>query len=393
MKFFQISAFVLLVLTSTQVNGQCKAIKQALKALNNGDVDSSIASLKIAEALIVENSLETVSDKCMAKYYYTKAASHLMTGQKEDSLEIKIDYFNISKQHYEKYLALKKATDLDDIVQSNLQSLAIEYSNIGVEYYELKNYELGLKFMQKGIALKRQHQPDKIKDTDLFNALVCAKMFGNYEQANSYADSLLSKENLTKVNKIKYIGQKIEVLTAAQKLEDALNWIDSLKIINPNDPNVKLAELQIYLDQEMNEKALVTINELTQEIKNREDLWVIKGQLHYQIDQEDSSVQSFSNALMLNEKNYSALYGLGVIYVNKGNRHIQKMKQSSGQKKLEHEENIKIEFGVAIGYLRKILEIKPRDINSLIALKKIYHSLADVSNEKLIDELISKLKG
>ena len=376
-----------MLLTSNQIMGQCKSIKLALKALNNSNIDSTMASLKIAETLIKENSLETVSDKCMAKYYYTKAASHLMTGQREDSLDIKIDYFNVSKQHYEKYLGLNKATDLDEIVNSNLESLAIEYSNVGVEYYDQK------KFMQKGIALKRQHHPGKIKSTDIFNALVCAKMLGDYNQADAYSDSLLSEEGVTKDNKVRYIGQKIEVLIASRKSQEALRWIDSLSVINPNDPNVKLAELQIYLDQEMNEKALIVLNELTQGIKNRQDLWVIKGQLHYQKNQEDLSVKSFSNALMLNDENYSALYGLGVIYVNKGNRHIQKMKESNGQDQLEHEEQIKIEFGVAIGYLMKILDIKPNDINSLHALKKIYHSLADASNEKLIDERINQLKS
>jgi tetratricopeptide (TPR) repeat protein len=387
MKIFQI-LIVLTLFINVKANAQCKEIKLALKAMNNSDVDSSLTSLKLAEIKIKDNGMESVSEKCMAKYFYTKAAVHLMIGQKEDSIKTKISYFKISENNYEKYLNKNKEADLHDMVISNLLSLSIEYSNVGVEYYQEKNYAEALVFMKKGMSLKQKYHPGKIKPIDRFNAMVCAKMIGDYELSLSFADSLLANSKLTRDDRIKYLGQKVEILTIAEKSEEALVVLDTLKALDPTDPDLKLAELQIYLNKNMNSEALRLLNEITKDTKNREDLWVIKGQLHYQESEVDSSVNSFSNALMLNENSYSALYGLGVIYVNKGNKSIKSMNTNNGQEKLNHEEQVKIDFGIAIGYLKKILVFKKNDLNSLNALKMIYHSLSDQVNEQVIDQII-----
>ncbi|MFT6715441.1 MAG: tetratricopeptide (TPR) repeat protein [Saprospiraceae bacterium] len=392
MKIFQV-IFALMMLLNINANAQCKQIKLAVKAMNNSDIDSSMASLKLAEAIIKENGLETVNEKCMAKYYYTKAALHLLIGQKEDSVSSKISYFDISKSNYELYLKTNKVGDLHDMVMSNLLSLSIEYSNVGVEYYQVKNFSKALEYMEKGISLKRMYHPEKAKPIDLFNAMVCAKMVKQFDLALNYADSLLANKKITRDGRIKYLGQKVEILTITDKSEEALVVLDTLKILDPNDPDLKLAELQIYLNKDMNTEAIALLNDITKKVKNREDLWVIKGQLHYQQSEIDSSVMAFSNALILNKKSYSALYGLGVIYVNRGNVSIQNMNKSNGKEKLAFEENVKIDFGVAIGYLMKILEFKTEDLNSLNALKMIYNSLSDEHNENLIDKRIYKIKN
>ncbi|MFT6746715.1 MAG: tetratricopeptide (TPR) repeat protein [Glaciecola sp.] len=392
MKVFQV-VFVLMMLLNIKAYGQCKEIKLAVKAMNNSDIDSSVASLKLAKAIITENGIETVNEKCMAKYHYTYAATQLIIGQKKDSLVAKIKYFNISENQYGKFLKIDQSGDLYDIVMSNLLSLSVEYSNVGVEYYQAKNFEKALVYMQKGISLKAKYYPGNIKPIDRFNAMVCAKMVGNYPLALTFADSLLAQEKLSKDDRIKYLGQKVEILTAADSSEKALVVLDTLKILDPTDPDLKLSELQIYLNKSQNTKAIVLLNDITKTLKNREDLWLIKGQLHYQESQIDSSVKAFSNALILNKSSYSALYGLGVIYVNKGNQSIQSMNQSNGHEKLAFEESVKIDFGVAIGYLTTILEFKTEDLNSLNALKMIYNSLSDEDNEKLIDDRILNIKN
>jgi len=392
MKIFQV-VFAVMMLLNVKVNAQCKEIKLAMKAMNNSDIDSSMSSLKLAEVIIKENGLESVSEKCMAKYYYTKGATYLITGQREDSVVSKINYFNTSEKNYESFLKIEKSGDLHEMVMSNLLSLSVEYSNVGVEYYQEKNFEKALGFMQKGLALKQKYHPEQIKPIDRFNAMVCAKMVNKYELALSFADSLLAALKLTKDDRIKYLGQKVEILTAANQSEKALVVLDTLKTLDPTDPNLKLAELQIYLNKERNDEALSLLNDITKKTKNREDLWIIKGQLHYKKSQIDSSVKAFTNALILNKKSYSALYGLGVIYVNKGNESIQQMNRSNGKEKLSFEENVKIDFGIAIGYLMKILEFKSEDLNSLNALKMIYQSLSDEINEKLIDEKIQEINN
>ena len=392
MKVFKL-LIVLLMVVNASAFSQCKEIKQAVKAMNVNNIDSAKASLKLAEDMIVENGVASVNEKCMAKYHYTKAAVHLMMGQKEDSLVNKVKLFNISQNQYEKYLSVNKGGDLHDMVMSNLLSLSIEYSNVGVEYYQEKNYDKALKYTQIGIALKKKHHPSKIKDLDSFNAMVFAKLVGDYEQALTYADSLLANPKLKKDDRIKYLGQKLEILTISNKSEEALKLIDTLKILDPNDEDLKLAELQILLNKDMNVQAIALLNDITKRVKNRQDLWVIKGQLHFHQNEIDSSVASFSNALILNENNYSALYGLGVIYTNKGSENLQKMKNSFGQKRLVFEENRKIDYGIAIGYLMKILSVKTEDMKSLTTLKMIYNQLSDIKNEEEIKRRIQEINN
>lgn len=392
MKIIQI-VFVLMMLGNIKVNGQCKEIKLAMKAMNVSDIDSSQSSLKAAEVLIVENGIETISEKCLVKYHYTKAAVHLVLGQKEDSLKSRLALFDVSKEYYEKFLKIEQSGELYEMVMSNLLSLSIEYSNVGVEYYQDKKFDSALVYMEKGIQLKERHHPGKTKPIDQFNAMVCAKMVEQYTKALTYADSLLARPKLTRDDRITYMGQKVEILTAADKSDEALDLIDSLKKLDPTDQNLKLAELQIYLNKDQNIEALKLLNEITKNTKNREDLWVIKGQLHYHQSEVDSSIKSFSNALILNENSYPALYGLGVIYVNRGNKSIRAMNASDGEEKLMKEENVKMQYGVAIGYLMKILAFKPNDVNTLETLKMIYHSLGDIENEGLIDEKIKEVEN
>lgn len=393
MRFFQLLLSFVFVMSSVVLNAQCKEVNRSLKAMNNNDIDSSISSLKIAEEKIIENGLETVSSVCLARFYFAKGACGLLKGKREDSLGIKLVHYSESAENYKKYLKLpERPSDLEDIVKSNVLSLGIELINVGVGFYETQKYDQALVFTEMGIELKSTVDSSAVNDQERFNAMVCAKMIKQYEKAFGYAGSLLTSEKLTKVNEIRYLSQKVEVLTLMDSTDKALETLQLLKKRKPSDPNVKLTELQLYLNKGQSDSALVLLDGLTANYPKREDLWVIKGQLHFGLKQIGKSISSFNAVINLNSKNVSALYGLGVIHVNRANEYVKKqITENDKEKKDELNAFAKTDFERAASYLNRIIDLDPGNRNSLEALKDIYNNTGDVENGKRIDSLLRKL--
>lgn len=370
-------------------SAQCKVIRTGLKALNNNDIDSAKSTLDSASVLIKENGLESIGDRCLAKYYYGKAVLKLMDGRDEDNVTAKAKIFNESEEWYLKFLKLgDKPKTLEESTQSNLISLSIEFINTGVEYYQLAKYDTALTLIEKGIRMKRRYDATKIKDQDLFNALVCAKMVKNYGKALTYADTLLGKKN-NKEKTIQYLEQKTEVLSASGQDSLALELLDSLSFLGGDEQRIEMARLQIHMNRGEDKEALQAVNGLIKQMKNQAKMWNIKAQLEYSLGMVDSAIVSFGNTLQLEESNYSGLYGLGIIYTNKGNRNVERVYDTDAEdEKEKYREQVRLDFGVAIGYFNRILDKQSNDINSLNALLAIYTSLDDEVNKTVIKEKI-----
>lgn len=384
---------ILLLLISSQLSySQCKDVKHALKAMNNKNIDSAYASLRMAGLLIEENGLESVDQKCLAKYYYANGATHLILGQKEDSLEVKIKWFEKAATSYRRFLALNdKPDDYQEKVNSNLISLGVEFMNTAVDYYQIKNFDLASRYAELGIDLKRSVDPKSIKENDFYTAMLCAKLSNQLSVANGYADSLLMQKKISSAKKEKYGLQKIEILNGLGEVDSALALIRVMESKKVQSAAMQFVKLQIFQLKNQEDSALVLLNEMTKTVKDREDLWVIKGQLHYKQKQIGMSISSFNSAIAINPKNDHALFGLSVLHVNVANENVQLAADTTKKESVQYEEKAVKNFNMAASYLNRILLEQPKRRDVLYALKNIYQSINDQENERLMEDRIKAL--
>ena len=98
----------------------------------------------------------------------------------------------------------------------------------------------------------------------------------------------------------------------------------------------------------------------------------------------------YKKSIELKPDYFDAMYSLGVLYVNHGvsiNRMADKI---TDQKKYDAVNSKSIEeFNIAMPVLEKALSLRPRDRNTMIALKQIY---ARLGLKDKLDDITEKLK-
>jgi tetratricopeptide (TPR) repeat protein len=384
---------IALVLVSSGINAQCNEIKTALKELNNNQLKESVLSLDSANKLIIEQGISNIDEKCMAKYYFARGTTNFELAKKEEDITAKVAAFAKSEENYNNFFKNnQKPDDLLKLAESNYNSLAIEYINVGVDLYQKQDYEKALEFTEKGIEIKLKSTEKSVDNQDLFNAMICSKMALKYEKALVYADTLINSKKSTPDKILEYKTQKVEILSALGKNKEAIDLIIQLKTINPSNVNLQLTELQLYLNENNNENALILLESLTQQINNREDLFVVKAQLHFQKSQMGEAISAYNKALQLNPKSESALYGLAVVHVNQANAYIESIKNVKQQNVLEAENKLNTYYNSAIMYLDRLLAVNPNDRDSISALISIYKSMGDEVKVKVYQDKLNSLK-
>ena len=374
------------------INAQCKEIKKSLKVLNEDLLDSSIALLNKAEVIIKENGVETVDGKCLAKYYYTRGITQLMLGKKEDSVRLKEQLLKSSGDNY--LLFLKQAerpSELEENVQSNLVSLAVEYGNLGVLNYQQGAFNRAFSFVEKGMELKRTFGKEDISEQDYFNALVCAKVVGSNDKALEYSDSLLSNSSLSKAKRIKYLCQRAEVFLNLKNADSAKVVIDQARALDSTDLTVRKVNLQYLLTKDDYQRALTELEILSKNEEQRVQLLVLKGQILHKLERDSLSQIAFVEALALDSKNSGALYGLGALAVSHANRYVTAGSQLQGLEKLKNDSLAQEKFLQAVEQFEKIPASDEKYLEALTAMKAVYESLGDQAKIEEVLDRISKL--
>lgn len=372
---------------------QCREVKKSLNVLNEDDLDSSIVLLDQAEKLIVENGLESVDNKCLAKYYYTRGITTLMLARKADSLDLKDSLLEKSATYYLSFLKQdQRPEEMLEKVNSNMVSLAVEYGNLGIAYYGKRDFNRAHQYAEKSIDLKMTFDSSKVTNQDYFNAMVCAKMAGQYDKALFYADTLVNQPSLKKPDLLKYLCQKTEVLIAKGEGDSAVTSLKRLKELDSTDVQVQKIELQLLIDQKKNKEALVVVNKLLTKETTDIRLRVLKGQLLQQDRKFEEASAVYQKVLTSSPNNEAALYGLSVINVEKANEAIAQISTSDNIHKASLEEVAKNNFDSSLSYLDRILKTNPNNLEALIAMKKIYESVGNTDKVKEVVARIEKVK-
>lgn len=129
--------------------------------------------------------------------------------------------------------------------------------------------------------------------------------------------------------------------------------------------------------------------------KNKPEVIVMVGDILRDGGNADGAIEMYNKSLTLKPEQTGANFGLGVLYFNMAVDLTEKanklpFEQAAEYDKLKAESNTK--FTLAVPFFEKVLTLKPKDVNTLNALKVIYSRLAMQDKYKAVSTTLETIK-
>lgn len=247
-----------------------------------------------------------------------------------------------------------------------LVPLATKTFNEGVDQFQGKNYAQAYQYFYaikdiNGVLQAKGKEVNIDLAVALKNAAIAAENAGDKEgAAKVYKDWLALKPEA-----VAY-GAYAALLRRNGSKEEAVKVMDEGLTKFPNDANLLVEKINIYLEAAQYPEALTYVNNLLAVEPKNDGAMFIKGLAYEKIGNEDSVVFYYLKSAELNPKNVKPWNNLGALYVNKANALVEQMNKlgntSADTKKYEE---LKLErkelYKKAKPYLEKAKELEPDD--------------------------------
>lgn len=380
--------------SSNVVKSQCKEVNSARSKLSADKTDEALVLLNDADKLITDENKSEIESKCLANFYFAYAVAHLKKAIEEMDEAPKVMNIDKSTMYFTEFYKLENAPkSLIDEANAQYEQLATVNLNTAADLYNGKNYKTALKYTQKAIDIYYQLKKTKNILSAKYNAALSCIALEKYELAIDYLNELIVN-NYDDNNALHY-RLKAEALSNLSKNDLATIVLDTAISKYPEDLDLKFQQLNILMQENKNQKALSVITKILEKVTNRPDLWVVQAQLLQANGEVNSAKISYQKALDLDPKNEYALYGVGIYYIGEANKLIEMINKgvdAEGKKVDVPEMQIKVNahYDKAIFYLKKVLEVNPKDASSIETLSNVYKS---IGNEDKSLEYANKLKN
>ena len=374
-----------LVLTAVAALGmqfafaQNGAVTNAILYQKNGTLDK--AKTEIDKAVVHEKTANS------AKAWFTK-------GEVYSSLIGHPIYNNLAEnpakeaaEAYDKAIALDKpngefAKQAQERKKTVTEALYVNALNEGVKFNQEQKYKEAL----QAFTQAQQYNP---QDTTAYQyAAIMAEQAENYAAAKENYRKLIGI-NHTKpsvYNRLFYISSQIDKNDA-----EALKVLEEGLKANPNNKDLMLAELDMYVKAGKGQEAIAKLEKAIEVDPNNVSLYLVLGQVQEQSKKIDQAQQNYEKALKLDPANGNANFNLGVLHFNKGyevNKKLQALSAANYSKqapKLEPE--MKKHFNASLPYFDAALKANPNDVTIMNTIAKVYLALgrpkdAEAMNKK-----------
>ena len=323
---------------------------------------------------------QALANEATATWFNTYFAKGRLCQATFDSKDPKI------KAYYEDplaeaYAAYEKAMELDPkgtikkkiITGSIFNNLAISLYNQGSTKFEAKDYAGALQSFQTQI---------KITESDIYVGAVDTGMYYNAGLAavNSakYADAIKYFE---KCAEMKYMGitpyfQMSEAYLSVGDTAKAETVLTGLSSKFPNDKNVTLQLIDLYIKSGKNEEAQKYIKVAKEADPNNSSLFLASGIIFLNQNKYDEAIPELTKSIELKGDVYDSQYGLGAAYINKAADMFKQANEIMDVKKYSEAIDVaNAVYAKALPYMEKAYELKPDDVYTMRSLQELYYRL------------------
>jgi len=402
LKLIKVLVVLLFVNITLNALGQKAKVVSAYNYLKYGEVD------KAKEAIDIAVSNEKTKE--IAKTWYYRGGIYLAIYESKDQ-NVKALDTNALTVAYEGFI---KASELDvkghytEDITKKLEYCSVYFVNQGVKDYSATKYESALTSFENAIAINSRPEFNKIDTLSIYNAALTCEKLKQKEKSVKYYRLLLD---------YKYGGAKIYsfLLNVLQTAKDNTARLEILKegrLAYPDDNNLIIQELNYYIETGDKDKAIANLKAAIEMDGDNYNLYYALGSMYDQVGDFRNGENAYKKALELAEPAFSQslegykasmgtedessskanlnkvhdtyfsiLYNYGALHFNEGVKEIQKISSISdnaiyAREKKRAEERMVL----ALPYLEKALELKPKDKNTITSLKDLYARVGD--NEK-----------
>lgn len=297
------------------------------------------------------------------------------------------DPFGVAYQSYQ------KATELDtkgefklDIVKYSI-AIGEGYYNKGVLSYNETNFkEAALSFEKAYVVSEAMGSVDT---SALVNAAVSAAQANEIQMAKGYYTQLIEMG----IQKPDVYASLSEIYKAEGDTTLAMKTIGEGRALFPDDFNLLVAEINIYLVTNEKEKAITDLETALKIDNTNPSIFFAVGTIYDQMGDVTKATSAYENAIRINPEYFEANYNLGALYVNQAAEILQKANDLPLEKVKEYDiEKAKADEMLAksLPYLEKALELMPEDVNTMVSLKEIYTRLGLTEKLEMINTKLQK---
>ena len=222
----------------------------------------------------------------------------------------------------EAYTAYEKSMELDPkgttkkkiITGMVYNTLAVNVYAQGSTRFEAKEYEGALKSFETQIKITESDKYAGAIDTGMYyNSGLAAVNSGKYNEAIKYFE---------KCAEMKYLGitPYFQIYESYMGLKDTVKAESVLKGLKekfPNDQNIVLQLIDLYIKSNKTEDALRYISEAKATDPNNYSLFFAAGIIYLNQNKNDEAIVELTRSTEIKSDMYDTQYGLGAAYINK----------------------------------------------------------------------------
>lgn len=289
-----------------------------------------------------------------------------------------------------------KNTDvMYDIILNKLPALSNAFFNLGISYYQDKNYEKSYLNFEKAVTIATISF--KV-DTQLYYLTSLAALkYEKYEEAIKYSDLLITLNyGNTNEEKVANILNKAIALKNSGEEEKMLNTLEK-GIKDYPDANYPLIieNFNYFVKKGENKKALEYINIAIDRNPENASLILIRGTLFEELKLNQEALNDYLTAISKDPDNYDANFNLGAFYFNTGVDTLQwaekEIPVNNPEKYAVYKEIANGLFRQALPYLEKADMMKPDRPELMATLKTAYYRLGEMDKYYEISAKIDAL--
>ncbi len=369
MNMKRLSLILIMILGVSSVFAQKGKVTSAQNYLNSGKLDKAKAAI----------DLGITHKKCIAypKAYLVKG--RVYQGIFESPLpafkSLEKNALDIAYQAYMKALELDKKGRIKKHVKAQMTNMIPDYINDAVEKYNSKNYKDALVSFEKALEIENSDLFEGKLPVDtvvIYNTAMTAQLVKDYDKAIKYYHQALKYNygggktyaNLSKSYKEK--GNK----------EEAVKYLHKGFELYPDDSYMLIELINYYMFGGEPQKAAEYLDKAIKLDPKNSSLYRAKGSLYEKTKELDKAEAMYRKALEITPDDFTSQYNLGALKYNAVIEHHKQVNEIMDAEK--YNKAIKVVFGEYASvapYFERVIEINPKEKNSLITLKEIYFKL------------------
>ena len=384
------SAVLILALFFTLgVNAQQEKVVNAYTYLRSGQLDKA--------KIYIDAAIKNDKTSVLAKTWFYRGniylKIHLADPIKDKKYkDLDTNAIQIAYDCYQKAIEIDKDISNENLMPSvpalGLIVIGSEYFNMGVEFYNKKQFDQALGLFEKS---KKINETFLGKDTlATFNAALCAVTLKDTKKAKLYLEQLI-KMNYKQTT---IYTQLSNIYKAEGDTTKAFNILEKGRKQFPNDLNIIIGQINYYLSKGKSKEAQDLLDVAVSKDPNNPNLHFAIGVNMDEVGNFVEAEKSYKKAIEIKQDFFDAYYNLGALYVNSALNKMQEAdKLPIGDPKYDELKKVADGlFAQAVPILEKAHQLNPKDKNTLISLKQLYSKLSMFEKVKEVEEKIKGLK-